>query len=332
MRAHTITPLVAVVAALGAMALGCSSTPDGGSSPGAFQPGSSSGGGSGSGGGDDGGVAIGSDGGPVIGPDGGVVTAACTAADLVAQTQCGAGKACDVLRHMMTFDAGTGGGSGGGGGDGGGGGHGDGGGGGMMGDGGGSGMGTGVGNETLICRATTTSGTEGVACNAADPTSCAAGYTCGAPADGTTDSVCYKFCNDDSACTAPGGWCHPGPLETAAGEGFTAKTCTLSCDPMAQKGCGTGEACNLGISDDRSRLYTNCLGAGTGGYQAACNVAEDCKAGFSCLKVSVNGGSIQHMCLELCTVTPASTCSTGQTCQAIAAPNTLGSTQYGWCY
>src|ERR1019366_7951864 len=109
MRAHTITPLVAVVAALGAMALGCSSAADGGGPSGMYQPGSSSGGGSGSGsgsGGGEGGAVIGADGGPVLGPDGGV-TAACTAADLVTQTQCGAGKACDVLRHMMTFDAGT---------------------------------------------------------------------------------------------------------------------------------------------------------------------------------------------------------------------------------
>ena len=37
------------------------------------------------------------------------------------------------------------------------------------GDGGGGGMGTGVGNETLACRTATSSGTEGVACNASDP-------------------------------------------------------------------------------------------------------------------------------------------------------------------
>ena len=63
---------------------------------------------------------------------------------------------------------GTGGGDGGGGG-----------GGGMMmdGGGGGGGMGTGVGNETLICRKTTTTGTEGKACTATDPTTCAAGYS-----------------------------------------------------------------------------------------------------------------------------------------------------------
>jgi hypothetical protein len=209
-----------------------------------------------------------------------------------------------------------------------------GGGGGEAGGGGGSGGGgTGVGDETLVCRATTSTGTEGVACNASDPTTCAAGYSCGEPGDGSEDSVCYKFCNADTDCTSPGGWCHAGPLQTGADEGFTAKTCTLDCDPMAQKGCGAGQQCNLGISTDRTRLYTNCILAGKGGYQAPCDVAEDCQVNFSCLHVSVNGGAEQQMCLQLCTVSPtASACPTGQACQAIPAPDSLGTTQYGWCY
>jgi hypothetical protein len=198
-----------------------------------------------------------------------------------------------------------------------------------MGDGGG----TGVGNETLVCRKATATGIEGATCTPADPTTCAAGLTCGAPADGSTDPVCYKFCSDDTVCATPGGWCHPGPLQTGASQGFTAKTCTLSCDPIAQKGCGTGQACNLGISTDRSRLYTNCIAAGTGGDQAACSIAEDCQAGLSCLKVSINGGPQQHMCLKGCVVgaTPSG-CATGEACRSIPPPNTLGTTQYGWCY
>ena len=204
----------------------------------------------------------------------------------------------------------------------------------MMMDGGGSGgMGTGVGNETLVCRKTTGTGTEGVACNASNPTTCAAGYSCGESAD-TTDSVCYKFCNTDTDCTAPGGWCHPGPLQTGAGEGFTAKTCTLDCDPMKQAGCGTGQSCNLGISTDRTRLYTDCIAAGAGGYQDACTENADCQVGFSCLTVSVNGSANQQMCLQLCTIMPVGMCPSGQACQAIPPPNTLpgGTTQYGWCY
>src|ERR1019366_3020613 len=118
--------------------------------------------------------------------------------------------------------------------------------------------------------------------------------TCGEPGDGSTDAVCYKFCNDDTACAAPGGFCQPGPLQASATEGFTAKTCTLNCDPIAQKGCSAGQSCNLGIAPDRTRLYTSCIAAGAGAYQAACSTAEDCKAGFSCLKVSVNGGTQQH--------------------------------------
>jgi hypothetical protein len=198
-----------------------------------------------------------------------------------------------------------------------------------MGDGGG----TGVGGETLICRNALATGTEGVACAAGNPTTCAAGYSCAQPGDGSTDAACYKFCNDDTQCTAPGGWCHPGPLETGPMLGFTAKTCSFNCDPMMQKGCGAGQACNLGINPERTRLYTQCIAAGTGDYQAPCTAPEDCKAGFSCLKVSVNGGTQQHMCLQSCTVAPmASACPMGQTCQMIPPPNTLGAMQYGWCY
>jgi hypothetical protein len=191
-----------------------------------------------------------------------------------------------------------------------------------------------VGNETLVCRKTTSTGSEGVACTAGDPTTCAAGYSCAEPGDGSTDAACYKFCNDDTSCTAPGGWCHAGPLQTGASLGFTAKTCTLSCDPIAQKGCGAAQSCDLAISTDRTRLYTSCIAAGTGGYQAPCGAAEDCKAGFSCLKVAVNGGAEQHICLQACVSgsTTTGACPTGQACQAIPPPNTLGATQYGWCY
>ena len=199
--------------------------------------------------------------------------------------------------------------------------------------GGGGGGGTGVGNETLVCRTTTASGTEGVACNASDPTTCAAGYSCAEPGDGSNDAVCYKFCNADTDCKSPGGWCHPGPLQTGATEGFTAKTCTLNCDPIAQKGCGAGQNCDLAISSDRTRLYTSCILAGTGGYQAPCTTAEDCLAGFSCLHVAVNGGAEQMMCLQACTQsTTTATCPSGQACQQIPTPNTLGTTVYGWCY
>jgi len=201
------------------------------------------------------------------------------------------------------------------------------------GGGGGGGNGTGVGDETLVCRSTTASATEGVTCNPSDPTTCAAGYSCGEPGDGSDDAVCYKFCNTDTDCTAPGGWCHPGPLQTGASEGFTAKTCSLNCDPMAQKGCGTGQSCNLAISTDRTRLYTQCILAGAGDYQSPCSVAEDCKAGFSCLNVSVDGATDQRMCLQLCELAPtASGCPSGQVCQVIPAPDTLATTQYGWCY
>jgi hypothetical protein len=197
----------------------------------------------------------------------------------------------------------------------------------------GGGGGTGVGDETLVCRKTTSTGTEGVACTASDPTTCAAGLTCGEPGDGSTDPVCYKFCNDDTACASPGGYCHAGPLEASPTEGFTAKTCTLNCDPIAQKGCGAGQACNLGISSDRTRLYTSCIAAGTGAYQAPCTVAEDCQAGFSCLHVSLGGGPEQLMCLQGCAVsTTTATCPSGQACQAIPPPDTLGTTTYGWCY
>jgi hypothetical protein len=196
----------------------------------------------------------------------------------------------------------------------------------------GGGMGTGVGNETLVCRASTPAGTEGVTCNASDPTTCAAGTTCGEPGDGSLDAVCYRFCDTDADCTAPGGWCHAGPLQTGPTEGFTAKTCTLDCDPMAQTGCGAGEKCNLLLTPSHTRLFTTCMATGTGGSKTPCTRSEDCLAGYSCEDVSLGGALPQPMCLKLCTISPASQCPTGQTCQPVAPPNSLGATQYGWCY
>ena len=39
------------------------------------------------------------------------------------------------------------------------------------------------------------------------------------------------------------------------------------------------------------------------------------------------------MCLKGCQVgTGAASCPAGQACQAIPPPDTLGTTQYGWCY
>jgi hypothetical protein len=270
-------------------------------------------------------------------------TATCTPADLLVQTQCGAGLACDVNRSASagSSDGGTpeaggpegdggdggkvegGGGGGGGGGDGGGGGLGDG---GAVGDGGGGGPG--IGSEAVDCRAATATGTEGVACNAADPTTCASGLTC--VALDATSAVCQKFCGSDSTCDTPGGACRSTTLDVAGT--LKAKTCSLNCNPLTAMGCGTGQNCDLAISADRLRLYTDCIAAGAGGYQQPCAKAEDCKQGYSCLKLEQGGQIVAQVCLQACTITPTpSTCASG-TCTAISPPNTLAGTQYGWCY
>ena len=85
-----------------------------------------------------------------------------------------------------------------------------------------------------------------------------------------------------------------------------------------------------------SPATTTCAEPGDGSQDPVCfrlcNAdTEDCGVGLSCLTVS-SGGIAQKMCLKLCTIGPASGCATGQTgVAATGDPNTLGSTQYGWC-
>ena len=202
-------------------------------------------------------------------------------------------------------------------------------------DGGGEGGGGGGGGGftgAVVCRGAAAAGTEGVACNAADPATCAAGYTCGVLADGTpsASAVCRKLCNSDASCTAPGGTCQTHLALSSGTAMFAAPACTLSCNPLTAQGCGAGQNCEVAVKNDKSRIYTDCTHAGTGDHLAPCTTGGDCKAGFSCLKVNTQA---TRVCLQTCTRAPtASACAMGRTCQAVAPPNTLGATEYGWCY
>jgi hypothetical protein len=108
----------------------------------------------------------------------------------------------------------------------------------------------------------------------------------------------------------------------------------MNCDPLTAMGCSAGDNCDLAIKPDRSRLYTECIQGGTGGYQAPCTMAQDCLPGFSCLKVSSDGGQTEtQMCLQACVRNPTpSGCPGSEVCQPIDPPNMLGTNEWGWCY
>jgi hypothetical protein len=112
-----------------------------------------------------------------------------------------------------------------------------------------------------------------------------------------------------------------------------SRSCSMDCDPLTAKGCGTGQNCDLALKPDRSRLYTDCIKAGAGDHLAPCTVAQECKAGFSCLKIQQGGGPIQQVCLQACVRAPTpSACPNNRVCQPIDPPNTLGGKEWGWCY
>ena len=65
--------------------------------------------------------------------------------------------------------------------------------------------------------------------------------------------------------------------------------CPTCCDPIAQTGCGTGEACYQGDGTD-----TYCAAAGTKMTLGACNSDSECAAGFDCFTAF-------HNCRKFCT-------------------------------
>ena len=122
-----------------------------------------------------------------------------------------------------------------------------------------------------------------------------------------------------------------GSSQTDSGDqdgGDTGDQCTpldesefvqMSCSPVCQTGCESGEACYGGFNDN-DELITDCQAAGEGGVAAPCSGSTECEAGLTC----VNG-----MCAPFCDPSE-SECGDGGTCQGLTIEG--GTTlPYGAC-
>jgi hypothetical protein len=111
---------------------------------------------------------------------------------------------------------------------------------------------------------------DGARCDS--PTACARGSNC-MRLSPESDYRCLPACNANAVSCGKGGLC-----VDLNGEGVGGCVSAL-CDPVAQTGCGPGQACYW---DEASLAYA-CLAAGSGPAGAACALDPDCFPGLTCV-------------------------------------------------
>jgi hypothetical protein len=97
------------------------------------------------------------------------------------------------------------------------------------------------------------------------------------------------------------------------------KPCPTCCDPIAQTGCGAGEACYH--DQESASLMSYCAMAGTKMVLAACVSDSECAPGFDCF-------SLFHNCRKFC-VTDADCPSATPQCVRGMTP---ADPPYGICF
>lgn len=161
----------------------------------------------------------------------------------------------------------------------------------------------------------------GATCGAEE---CVPGSMCLGPAANALS--CLEFCDADNDCTGPGGICYFTIDDGNGGAVPGAKLCTTNCDPTTNSGCASGLGCQAVRDMTIVDPFTFCAEAGTGGDTAPCAGGfADCAPTFGCF--TQNGSNI---CLKWCKV-GVTACGGGLTCQSLAEPMIIGSTEYGVC-
>lgn len=172
---------------------------------------------------------------------------------------------------------------------------------------------------STACRAVTSEGTSNNHCTTA--TACAAGYTCLGDAANVNSTACHRFCDVDSNCTGAGARCLL-QIDDGTGNPVPGVTvCTNHCDPAAQSGCPSGQACYA--YEDGTKDYTDCTLPGTRAVGQTCSVVEDCQLGLMCIS---QGGT--DVCRRTCEVGTA--CTTGS-CTGFTAPIVIDGAEIGVC-
>jgi hypothetical protein len=139
---------------------------------------------------------------------------------------------------------------------------------------------------------------------------------------GESSFFCTKMCASDADCGV-GAVC----LDTIV---KGVRTCTASCDPVAQTGCNAQTKCVIiQLNPPNGDLYTECSpkGTATGQQGATCTFGQNsCAPGHQCFGDQV-GGVTRFFCGKYCTGTE---CAPGTTCDQKTKLKT-GPT-YGACF
>jgi hypothetical protein len=156
-----------------------------------------------------------------------------------------------------------------------------------------------------------------------DDTACIPGYACREKKkEGVAVLICERMCLVDADCKGDGSLCTDQPKK-----GF--KGCSISCNPVAQTGCGTGSKCVITVLPSQE-TYTDCspLG-GTKQQGATCTLGSNqCAPGLFCVGDQKPSGLVTF-CAKYCTST--ADCPQGTTCEAKQALKN-STTSYGACF
>jgi hypothetical protein len=141
--------------------------------------------------------------------------------------------------------------------------------------------------------------------------------------------MCVHHCAVDGDC-AGGGLCVGEIGDGAGGVVPGVRTCSRSCDPIAQSGCAAGLECTF--FQERAgamRLFRSCgLSVGTGGVFDPCIDEDDCAPGYACQDLGLGFGP---ECTHWCNVGTGAGCSFGFVCYGFAPALIVGGVEYGVC-
>jgi hypothetical protein len=162
---------------------------------------------------------------------------------------------------------------------------------------------------------------------------CAQGLVCLAEAkECAAVNRCYKLCNDDDQCNQPDSdvLCNIPVVPQMMSVPSMFTVCNVprqDCDPIGKTGCAGSLACFfLNTGKTLCDCPSNSMGlapdkAGIEG--AACTLYSDCKAGLTCITMSVNGAPATSVCRTVCNPSKAA-CPSGMSCKPMGA-------KYGFC-
>ncbi|HXI55296.1 MAG TPA: hypothetical protein VNO55_04525 [Polyangia bacterium] len=154
---------------------------------------------------------------------------------------------------------------------------------------------------------------------------CAPGLTCLNESCGGL-SRCYRLCTGNDQCkVADDVLCRINIEITTAGVRqptpfFVCDVPHDVCDPIAKSGCAAPALSCFVLNSGQT--LCDCEDPKAGAEGAKCNTYPDCKAGFTCVSLTV-AGVAQSSCRTVC-APGKTTCPAGQTCKAIGA-------KYGYC-